>query len=90
MTTWRFVGEGIIPVLYAVASEVAVMPGLEIVDTIFMWLVAVPLTFLAAYVFKLPPVLGILCHDRTSRKMPVVFIHYFRNKWLTNITRDFE
>lgn len=23
-------------------------------------------------------------------KMPVVFIHYFRNKWLTNITRDFE
>ena len=23
-------------------------------------------------------------------KMPVVFIHYFRNKWLTNITRDFD
>ena len=23
-------------------------------------------------------------------KMPVVFIHYFREKWLTNITRDFE
>ena len=27
-----------------------------IIDSIFMWLVAVPLTFLAAYVFKLPPI----------------------------------
>ena len=23
-------------------------------------------------------------------KMSVVFIHYFRKKWLTNITRDFD
>jgi hypothetical protein len=23
-------------------------------------------------------------------KMPVVFIHYFRKKWLANITRNFE
>ena len=27
-----------------------------IIDSIFMWLVAVPLTFLAAYVLKLPPI----------------------------------
>ena len=62
-----------------------------IVDTIFMWLVAVPLTFLAAYVFKLPPVwvYFVMTLDEFE-KMPVVFIHYFRNKWLTNITRDFE
>ena len=29
MTTWRLVGEGIIPVLYAAASEVVVIPDLE-------------------------------------------------------------
>ena len=29
MTTWRFVGEVLIPVLYAAASGVAVMPDLE-------------------------------------------------------------
>ena len=62
-----------------------------IVDSIFMWLVAVPLTFLGAYVLKLPPVwvYFIMTLDEFE-KMPVVFIHYFRNKWLTNITRDFD
>ena len=62
-----------------------------IVDSIFMWLVAVPLTFLAAYVFKLPPiwVYFVMSLDELE-KMPVVFIHYFRRKWLTNITRDFD
>ena len=60
-----------------------------IIDSIFMWLVAVPLTFLAAYVLKLPPiwVYFVMTLDEFE-KMPVVFIHYFRGKWLTNITRD--
>ncbi len=50
-----------------------------IVDSIFMWLVAVPLAFLAAYVFKLPPiwVYFVMSLDELE-KMPVVFIHYFR------------
>ena len=56
-----------------------------------MWLVAVPLTFLAAYVLKLPPVwvYFVMTLDEFE-KMPVVFIHYIRGKWLTNITRDFD
>ena len=82
----------LIPVLYAAASEVVVDSRFGmIVDSIFMWLVAVPLTFLAAYVFKLPPiwVYFVMSLDELE-KMPVVFIHYFRRKWLTNITRDFD
>ena len=45
----------------------------------------------AAYVFKLPPiwVYFVMSLDELE-KMPVVFIHYFRRKWLTNITRDFD
>ena len=52
---------------------------------------AVPLTFLAAYVLKLPPVCVyfVMTLDEFE-KMPVVFIHYIRGKWLTNITRDFD
>lgn len=57
MTTWRFVGEGINTCLICGCFRGGgdARFGM-IVDTIFMWLVAVPLTFLAAYVFKLPPV----------------------------------
>ncbi|OLA70046.1 MAG: MATE family efflux transporter [Roseburia inulinivorans] len=92
MTTWRFVGEGINTCLICGCFRGGgdARFGM-IVDTIFMWLVAVPLTFLAAYVFKLPPVwvYFVMTLDEFE-KMPVVFIHYFRNKWLTNITRDFE
>ena len=92
MTTWRFVGEGINTCLICGCFRGGgdTRFGM-IVDTIFMWLVAVPLTFLAAYVFKLPPVwvYFVMTLDEFE-KMPVVFIHYFRNKWLTNITRDFE
>ena len=92
MTTWRLVGEGINTCLICGCfrgggdSRIGM-----IVDSIFMWLVAVPLTFLAAYVFKLPPiwVYFVMSLDELE-KMPVVFIHYFRRKWLTNITRDFD
>ena len=60
-----------------------------IIDSIFMWLVAVPLTFLAAYVFKLPPIwiYFIMTLDEFE-KMPVVFIHYFRNKQTDTQTTD--
>jgi len=45
----------------------------------------------AKYVLKLPPVwvYFIMTLDEFE-KMPVVFIHYIRGKWLTNITRDFD
>lgn len=59
-----------------------------VLDSIIMWLVSVPLGFLSAYVLKLPPlwVYFILFMDEFE-KMPAVFIHYFKKKWLKNITR---
>lgn len=61
-----------------------------IMDCISMWCVSVPLGLLAAFVLKLPPlwVYFILYLDE-FQKMPVVIIHYFKKKWLRNITRDF-
>ena len=92
MTTLRLVGEGINTCLICGCFRGGGDSRFGmIVDSIFMWLVAVPLTFLAAYVFKLPPiwVYFVMSLDELE-KMPVVFIHYFRRKWLTNITRDFD
>lgn len=62
-----------------------------IIDTIFMWLVAVPLMAAAAYIFKLPAlaVYFVMSLDEYY-KMPVVFYHFKKNKWLNNITRDFN
>ena len=59
-----------------------------ICDTINMWLVSVPLGFLAAFVLKLPPmgVYFVLCLDEFW-KLPVVIKHYKSYKWLKNITR---
>ncbi len=58
-------------------------------DVIDMWLYAVPLGFLSAFVFKLPVlwVYFLLCTDEFV-KWPWVFKHYFSGKWLKNITRD--
>ncbi len=61
-----------------------------ICDFIDMWLYAVPLGFLAAFVLKLPPmvVYVLLCTDEFV-KWPWVFKHYRSGKWMKNITRDF-
>ena len=58
-------------------------------DTIDMWCYAVPLGFIAAFVFKLPVmwVYFLLCTDEFV-KWPWVFKHYRSEKWLNNITRD--
>jgi len=60
-----------------------------ICDTIDMWCYAVPLGFLAAFVFKLPVlvVYFLLCTDEFV-KWPWVIGRYRSNKWLNNITRD--
>ena len=62
-----------------------------ICDIFDMWVYAVPLGFLAAFVLKLPPmvVYVLLCTDEFV-KWPWVFGHYKSGKWLNNITRDFE
>lgn len=58
-------------------------------DLIDMWCYGVPLGFLAAAVFKLPPmwVYFLLCTDEFV-KWPWVLKHYKSRKWLKNITRD--
>ena len=60
-----------------------------ICDTIDMWVYAVPLGFLAAFVFKLPVkwVYFLLCTDEFV-KWPWVLKHYYSRKWAKNITRD--
>ncbi len=61
-----------------------------ICDTIDMWGYAVPLGFLAAFVFKLPvkAVYLLMCTDEFV-KWPWVFKHYYSGKWAKNITRSF-
>ena len=60
-----------------------------ICDTIDMWVYAVPLGFIAAFVLKLPvmAVYFLLCTDEFV-KWPWVIKHYRSMKWLKNITRD--
>ncbi len=60
-----------------------------ICDTIDMWVYAVPLGFLAAFVLKLPVlwVYFLLCTDEFV-KWPWVIRHYRSGKWLKNITRE--
>lgn len=60
-----------------------------ICDVIDMWIYAVPLGFLAAFVFKLPVlwVYFLLCTDEFV-KWPWVIKHYRSGKWLKNITRE--
>lgn len=60
-----------------------------ICDTIDMWGYALPVGFLAAFVFKLPVmwVYVLLCTDEFV-KWPWVLKNYFSGKWAKNITRD--
>lgn len=60
-----------------------------ILDALAMWVWAVPLGFLCAFVLKLPVewVYFVLCTDEFS-KMPIVIYHYKKYKWLKNITRE--
>ncbi|MCM1261512.1 MAG: MATE family efflux transporter [Butyrivibrio sp.] len=60
-----------------------------ICDSVDMWCYAVPLGFLAAFVFKLPVlvVYFLLCTDEFV-KWPWVIKRYRSGAWLKNITRD--
>lgn len=57
-------------------------------DTITMWVVVVPIGLLAAFVFKLPVMLVyLLLNTDEVIKLPAVYIHYKKYKWLNNLTR---
>lgn len=90
MTTWRLVGEAINTCLICGCFRGGgdARFGM-IMDLVFMWLVAVPLMAIAAYVLKLSPmwVYFVMTLDEFE-KMPVVFLHYKKYKWLKNITRE--
>lgn len=60
-----------------------------ICDTIDMWVYAVPLGFIAAFILKLPveAVYFLLCTDEFV-KWPWVFKRFYSYKWAKNITRD--
>lgn len=60
-----------------------------ICDLIDMWVFAIPLGFLSAFVFKFPPmvVYFLICLDEFV-KIPFVYKHYKSYKWLKNITHD--
>lgn len=90
MTTWRLVGEAVNTCLICGCFRGGGDSKFGmILDTIFMWGVAVPLMAVAAYVMKLPPiwVYFVMTLDELE-KMPFIFIHYFKHKWMKNITRD--
>jgi putative MATE family efflux protein len=59
-------------------------------DVIVMWGIIIPLGFLCAFVWHLPPVVLyiVLCCDEFI-KGPVAIIRFFQYRWLKNITRDF-
>ncbi len=90
MTTWRLVGEAVNTCLICGCFRGGGDSKFGmILDIIFMWGVAVPLMAVAAYVLKLPPiwVYFVMTLDELE-KMPFIFIHYCKHKWMKNITRD--
>ena len=58
-------------------------------DLIAMWVYAVPVGLICAFVIKLPEmwVYFVLCLDEFV-KIPVVALHYHKRGWLRNITRE--
>jgi len=58
-------------------------------DSIVMWLIMVPLGFLAAFVWHLPvlAVYFILSFDEFI-KLPIVFLHYRKYGWARDLTRE--
>ncbi len=58
-------------------------------DIITMWVVVVPIGLISAFVFKLPvAVVYILMNIDEIIKLPAVYIHYEKYKWLKDLTRN--
>ena len=56
---------------------------------VMMWGLALPLAFLGAFVFNWPvlAVYACTCLDEVG-KLPWVYIHYKKYKWVKDLTRD--
>ncbi|MEC0240072.1 MATE family efflux transporter [Paenibacillus dokdonensis] len=59
-------------------------------DTVVMWGIILPLGYLCAFVWQVPPILlyAVISLDELI-KLPVAYIRFRQYKWLNNITRDF-
>ncbi len=92
MTTYRMIGEGINTCLICGCFRGGGDSKFGfITDTIMMWCVAIPVMAIAAYVLKLPPIWVYFAMTIDEyEKMPIVFAHFFKFKWMKNITRDEE
>jgi len=60
-----------------------------ICDAIVLWLIVIPLGFLAAFYWQLPviAVYAVLCLDEII-KVPIVYLYYRKYTWAQNITRQ--
>ena len=60
-----------------------------ICDAIVMWVIIIPLAWLCAFVWQVPPVYLyiVICFDEAI-KTPVAIIRFCQYHWLKNITRD--
>lgn len=54
-----------------------------------MWLIIIPLTIATAFVWKLPPLI-VYCVISLDEiiKLPWIYVHYKKYKWLNNMTRE--
>lgn len=89
MNTWRLVGEGVNTCLICGCFRGGgdTKFGLYM-DIIFMWFVAIPIMALTAYVLKAPPIWVYFAMTIDElEKMPALFVHYRKYKWMTDITR---
>lgn len=59
-------------------------------DAIVMWGIILPLSYVSAFVWQLPPVYlyAVISLDEII-KLPAALIRYRQYKWLNNITRNF-
>ena len=59
-----------------------------VIDTVFLWLVAIPFGALAAFILDWPvPVVYVILMCDEILKLPVDILRYRTGKWLTNVTR---
>ncbi len=90
MTTYRMIGEGINTCLICGCFRAGGDTKFGFyTDMIMMWFVAIPVMAAASYVLKLPPIWVYFAMTLDEyEKMPIVFVHFLKFKWMKNITRD--